>query len=164
VVYAYLWYPAEAPAADAPKAVYNQWPLPFSTTSDDWYSSTGRTVYQDLPVAPGPWPLILFSSGGGGAAFAHIYEGAKFASHGVHFVAMTHVREGNLGVPGVPTDPPDVRRKNRVLDVKYLLDVLLEWNQRSDHPFYQTIDTGAIFGGGHSLGGRTMVAATSRFE
>jgi hypothetical protein len=102
-----------------------------------------------VSVEPGPHPVLVHLPGGGTPGFVYIYEGVKFASYGFIFASVTHSRV-TARVRG------ELER-----DAKYILDELLSWNQTEGNFFYQTINPETIFGGGHSIGGRTWLARTS---
>jgi hypothetical protein len=91
--------------------------------------------------------------GGGGPGLAYSFEGVKFASHGFVFVSVTHV--ANLRDPAT-------NRCALEQDARLLQGTLLAWNRTSGSLLQGAIDEGKIFGGGHSLGGRTWIARTSQ--
>jgi hypothetical protein len=157
-----IWYPTEDDVSNKSVAVYEQvipdpgsptglTVLPFTITAADYAPFVeGRLVYEGVGVAPGPHPLVVHLPGGPrNPGIVHIYEGVKFASHGFIFVSVTHR----------PTPPAQLCA--RELDAKFVLDQLLSWNQTPENFFYSAFDPEAVFGGGHSVGARTVIARTS---
>jgi hypothetical protein len=162
-----IWYPTADDVSNKEIAEYPQYlspsvSVPFSLPAEYYRPYVeGKLVYQSksidingspidgVSVEPGLHPVLVHLPGGGAPGFIYIYEGVKFASHGFIFISVTH----SPVTPGV--------RGQLERDAKYILDQLLSWNQTEGNPFHQTINPEAIFGGGHSLGGRTWLARTS---
>ena len=106
----------------------------------------GLLVRGGPPVEAGEHPVFIHLPGGGAPGAVYIYEGVKFASHGFIFVSVTHLISNTCDLD---------------LDAKLVLDELMARNETAGNLFYHTIDPEAIFGGGHSIGGRTWIAMTS---
>jgi hypothetical protein len=149
-----IWYPA-GDVAGRPLASYPTVvpappiliTLPFHFDAEDLAGFVeGRLEYQDAPPAAGAHPVVVHLAGGGAPGLVYLFEGIKLASHGFVFVSVTH---------------PDAVPCNLDGDARWVLDTLLAWNQTPGHRFQGAFDADAIFGAGHSLGGRTWIARTS---
>jgi hypothetical protein len=166
-----IHYPAAA--ATGSPAVYDQWPFPFTVSSNDWVASVNKAVWAGADVAPGTHPALLFSSGGGGAIFSDVYAFTRYASHGFIVIGMTHTRECNVGtcMPQHPyyteettPDPQPVRLRQRMLDARLVLDAALDCQRPPGDLLCGRIDAQHLFLGGYSIGGAAAIALTSRVK
>jgi|GEM_PF-4445673 len=149
-----IWYPTSDDVSNKPLAVYQQVipipglpVLPFVFDAGDMSQFVeGRLVYEGVAVDSGTHPLFVHLPGGASPGWLFPYEAVKFASHGFIFVAVTH---------------PDGIVCQLDRDAKLVLDQLMAWNETEGNLFNHSIDTEAVFGGGHSFGGRTWLGRTS---
>jgi predicted dienelactone hydrolase len=129
-----LYYPSTAAAV---AGVERDTPLPGLVTP----------THRDVALAPGTFPLVLFSPGLLGTPSEYVHLASHLASHGVLVAGVTH--HGELA-PEVTTDRP--------LDVSALLDQLLAFAGEPGHFLENAIDGSRIGAAGHSLGGYTVLA------
>ena len=115
--------------------------------------------YRDVARAPGTFPLIVYSHGGGGIRFENAIKMEHLASHG--FVVVS------ADTPGAdllnPDGDPDAF-ENKPLDVSFLIDRFLAFNGEAGHFLEDAIDPARIGGTGWSFGGYAVTAlATGPF-
>jgi dienelactone hydrolase len=164
----YVWYPV-APGAitgATPEAQYPLEPftnaLPVATSSDFESYGMGRAYHQPAAAA-GPFPLVLFSPGWGGAAYSDaLYLGTSLARRGFVVAALTHWgdRAAPVLVPGEPLDHTSMSAWNRPRDMSFALSDLLAKNVTTGHLLQGAIASGSIYAAGWSWGGlASMVLA-----
>jgi predicted dienelactone hydrolase len=113
-------------------------------------------AYRDVALAPGEFPLILFSHGNGGIRFQSFFFVAHLASHG--FIVASPDHHGNtftdalLGI----VDPMVV--VNRPRDVQFLIDRFTAFDAEAGNAFEAAVDLSRIGMSGHSFGGLTTFA------
>jgi predicted dienelactone hydrolase len=140
------WYPVDAD--DAPDAPLTEYLLlgPVSLPSE--------VAVDDLPVSERPGQTLL--------VFSHGYQGIRIqsfelmealASHG--FIVISPEHTGNAQAS--PTDTFDEAAANRVPDVSFLIDMMVERNRNPDDPFYGRIDEKSVGVVRHSFGAMTIV-------
>lgn len=168
-----VWYPAE-PDSDAsfasyplrvPVPVLGLFEFPFQIDSELVSAAiqadvppnpspheplSTASVYGNVDSLPGPWPALVHLPGGNSPAFPHIYEGMKYASHGIIFVSIAFsYSDLNDGF----------------CDLSFLaegvLDTLQDWNRDPSHLLFESVNEEAIFGSGFSMGARTWFGRTS---
>ena len=110
-------------------------------------------AYRDVAIAPGPFPLVLFSHGNGGIRFQSFFFAAHLASHG--YVVVTPDHHGNTFTDTFAD--PNVAA-NRPLDLSFLIDQFLAFNGEAGNRFQGSILPEAIGASGHSFGGFTVFA------
>jgi predicted dienelactone hydrolase len=153
-------------------------PGPRPVTTEIWYPSTAAAVagkdryvvnlfgfdvaktptYRDVAIAPGPFPLVLFSHGNGGIRFQSIFLAAHLASHGYVVASPDHHGNTFLDLAQGIVDPIASDAVNRPLDMMFLLDQLLAMNGMSGNFFDGAMDASEIGMSGHSFGGYTTFA------
>jgi predicted dienelactone hydrolase len=115
--------------------------------------------YRDVARAPGTFPLIVHSHGGGGIRFENAIKMEHVASHG--FVVVS------ADTPGADLLSPDGDPnafENKPLDVTVLIDRFLAFNGEAGHFLEGAIDPSRIGGTGWSFGGYAVTAlATGPF-
>lgn len=142
-----VYYPAtDAATAGVPKDVIKVLGLDI----------VASPAYRDVPVAPGPFPLVLFSHGNNGIRFQSFFFAAHLASHG-YVVACPDHRGNTFVDAGAGIIDPDVA-KNRPLDLSFLIDQFLAFNDSGGDAFEGAIDPTRIGVSGHSFGGYTAFA------
>jgi predicted dienelactone hydrolase len=118
--------------------------------------------YPGEPAAPlRPYPLIVFSHGGGGNRRSATYLGDHLAAHGYAVAALDHseVIAADLARPDGETAAQRAARieaiiASRVPDVRFLLDLVLDGGVAGVRADPERI--GLV---GHSFGGWTVLAA-----
>jgi predicted dienelactone hydrolase len=109
-------------------------------------------TYRDVPLAPGTFPLVIVSPGGGLSHWLYVYLAAHLASHG--FLVATIDHDGDrFGLSG-----DLARNTNRPLDLSELLDQLLSPGDGPASFLAGVIDPERIGAVGHSLGGYAVSA------
>jgi predicted dienelactone hydrolase len=109
-------------------------------------------TYRDVPLAPGTYPLVLFSPGSPSSHWGYVYLLAHLASHGFLVAAIDH-----HGDQFPSTTDPD-RLINRPLDLSAVLDQLLAPGDGPASLLAGAIDPERIGAEGHSAGGYTATA------
>jgi len=149
-------------------------PGPRQLTTEVYYPSTSEAVagvpldteqvlvpaptYRDVARAPGIFPLIVYSHGGGGIRYESAFKLAHLASHGFVVFSADHP-----GSDAVNVDDPD-DFENRPLDVRFLIDQALASNAEPGNFLEGSIDSLRIGGMGWSFGGYAVLAlATGPF-
>jgi len=127
-----VWYPA-APSAAEPEA---------------------RDVQLDARAAP--YPLVVFGHGLSSFRRQSASYTQHLASHG-YVVASPDFPLSNLTSPGGPRLAAVIEQPG---DVSFLIDSLLEFNDRRGHLLEGAIDGEAVGITGHSLGGLTTLLTT----
>ena len=97
--------------------------------------------------------LLLFSHGYGGISNQSIDLMEFLASHG--FVVVSPEHTGNAQASF--TDDFDTAAANRVPDLSFLIDTMLERNELESDPFYQRLKNTEVGVVGHSFGGMTTL-------
>lgn len=109
----------------------------------------------DAPPEPGPWPLVVFSHGLGGAGPNYAATLRVWASAGYVVVAPSYPLS-NTNAPGGPS-PSDI--PEQTADVAYLIDWAVEQSDATDGPLAGMVDPERVGVSGHSLGGFTSLGA-----
>lgn len=144
-----IYYPSTPEAvAEVPRDVANLLGIPLIATP----------TYRDVARAPGKFPMIVYSHGGGWVRFDNAMKMAHLASHGFVVVSADH--------PGsdlqTPLDPNSF--VDRPLDVRFLIDTFLGFDAEPGHWLEGAIDGDRIGGTGWSFGGYAVTAlATGPF-
>ncbi len=117
---------------------------------------TETPAFRDVAIAPGTFPLILFSHGNNGIRFQSFAFAAHLANHGFIVVAPDH--HGNTFIDTLAGVFDANVVVNRPLDMSFVLDSFLAFNQEGGNFFEDTIDPNKIGMSGHSFGGYTTFA------
>jgi len=112
--------------------------------------------YRDVAIAPGPFPMVLFSHGNDGIRFQSFFFTAHMASHG--YVVVTPDHRGNTFVDALLGIVDPNVAVNRPLDMSFLIDQFLAFDGESGNFFANAIDPNRIGASGHSFGGYTVLA------
>ena len=147
-----VWYPSRPrDVVGTPKSVIDlllaQTPSPLA--------------YDNPTVAPGRFPLVVFSHGSGGIRFQSWFLMEHLASHGFIVAAPDHT--GNTAVDAIfgSSTPFAVSARNRPLDVSLVITRMLERGQTEADAFDHHLLRRKIAVMGHSFGGFTAVAAAA---
>jgi predicted dienelactone hydrolase len=143
-----VWYPAETEDPATPHEL-----IPGLGFEAD------LSTVDAAPSTDGPFPLVVFSHGSGGLRqqSASILE--TIVSHGFVVVAADHI--GNTAIDRLlgSQTPPDVTARNRVLDVRLLVDEI-EAGRLADG----LADADRLAVMGHSAGGFTALATAAGYD
>jgi predicted dienelactone hydrolase len=142
-----VYYPSTSAAvAGVPRDVVSVFNIPIVATP----------AYRDVGIAPGPFPLVLFSHANSGIRFQSFFFAAHLASHG--YVVGTPDHHGNTFTDLLDRIvDPDVAA-NRPRDLSFLIDQFLAFNSEAGNRFQGAILPEAIGASGHSFGGFTAFA------
>jgi predicted dienelactone hydrolase len=162
-----VWYPAtKQSVAGKPEATYDiaDWlppglkkliPAGYSVT----YPSGGVT---GVPVAPGRYPLVVFSHGYAGFRDQSTFLTSRLASWGFVVAAPDHYSRDLTEVLGGPTAA--TAKTTDVQDLKATIALMKAKDESAASPFAHHVDLGLIGAVGHSAGGAAVeaLAATDR--
>jgi predicted dienelactone hydrolase len=158
----YVWYPVDPGSitASTPEAVYPLDPL-YKTwmlsTSSDWEKYGIDGAYQEAPPsAHAPFPLVIFSPGWQGEAWAHISDATRLASHGFVVAVLYHFGDGWW--PWEPFDHIALAAWNRPRDMSFALTDLLAKNSNAGSPFHGLMQPDQVVASGWSIGGYASMA------
>jgi len=113
-------------------------------------------AYRDVAIAPGPFPLVVFSHGNNGIRIQSFFFAAHLASHGYVVVSPDH--HGNTFVDTLMGIIDPQSPVNRPLDMSFLIDRFLAFNDEPGNFYQGAIDPERIGASGHSFGGFTVFA------
>lgn len=152
VLPAYIWYPADVAAtADAVATVY---PLQGDAGIES------PLAFNDIPIdASTTRGLLVFSHGSGGTNDQSTPLMEHLASHG--FVVVSPEHTGNTSSDN--SDSYEVVSANRVPDVSFIIDSMLELNEPGMGPFSGAINAEQIGVLGHSFGGFTAIGTAAGY-
>ena len=144
-----IWYPAdpEGVAGAERTRVILQAPLGIDS----------EVAYEQVPVAQGPLPVLVFSHGYQGIRLQSVPLMEALASHG--FVIATVDHTGNT--QSTPDDSFDEAAANRVPDVSAVIDELLARSETASDRFAGALDAERIGVLGNSFGAMTAVGMAS---
>ena len=142
-----VYYPStEAAVAGLPMDVVRVTGIDLATTP----------AFRDAAIAPGSFPLVLFSHGNGGIRFQSFFFAAHLASHG--FVVVSPDHHGNTFIDALSeVEDPD-SATNRPLDMSFLIDTFTAFDAEAGNFFEAAVDLEKIGMSGHSFGGYTSFA------
>ena len=149
-----VWYPAAADAVGDP-SIYQF--LPGIEFASD-------LALADVAVSTdGPFPLVVYSHGSGGLRYVASFFTELLASHGVVVASVDHV--GNTAVEMITGSQPPREQIafDRVGDVEFLIDRMLDDSAATGGQFSGSIDPERIGVTGHSFGGFTALAAVGGY-
>jgi predicted dienelactone hydrolase len=181
----------EPVSADRHQVGYRRTNLTFKTPSgeerrrqlDLWYPTAAEEeainyrgqkgmAARNAEVAPGRYPLLLFSHGYLGVSDQSIFLTEACARAGYIVASMNH-GDALVNIFQKKQDPPkfaefakwtDAKYRDRQEDVVALLDQMLAWNKAADSTFSGRIDEQHVGGMGHSLGGYTMLGLAGGWQ
>lgn len=142
-----VYYPSTAAAVEGvPRDVATVLGIPVVETP----------AFRNVDLAPGTFPLVLFSHGNNGIRIQSFFFAAHLASHG--YVVASPDHHGNTFVDTLAGIVDDRSAINRPLDMSFLIDELLALNGDPESFLAGAIDPAAIGMSGHSFGGYTTFA------
>jgi predicted dienelactone hydrolase len=156
-----VWYPAtKASVAGKSEATYDlvNWlpaalkkliPAGFTVS----YPSGG---VRGVPVAPGRYPLVVFSHGYAGFRDQSTFLMARLASWGFVVAAPDHFSRDLTEVLGGPTAA--TAKTTDVGDLKATIALMDAQGASASSPFHGHVDTGLVGAVGHSAGGAAVEA------
>ncbi len=152
-----IWYPADAPSGEEARypldPVYGRGP-PAPSSLYETYGVDGAT--REPPVSEdAPFPLVLFSTGSGGAAAQHVSFAARLASHGFVVAVFQHFGSGVWAWEPRYGGQLDVI--NRPLDLSFALTGLLSFAATPGHLLEGAIREDQVAAAGWSFGGYTAM-------
>ncbi len=156
-----VWYPATpASVKGKPRATYDitSWlPPSLKKLIPTGYSvsyPSGGVV--GAPMAPGRYPLVVFSHGYAGFRQQSTFLTASLASWGFVVAAPDHFSRDLTEVLGGPTGA--TTQTTDVADLKATISLMRSENATPSSPFYQHVDAHLIGAVGHSAGGAAVEA------
>ncbi len=156
-----VWYPAtKASVAHKPEASYNvaAWlPAPLKKLVPAGFSVTYPSGgVRGVPVAPGRYPLVVFSHGDAGFRDQSTFLTAHLAMWGFVVAAPDHDSRDLTEVLGGPTGAK--AKTTDVGDLRATISLLSSENASSSSPFSGHVDTSLVGAVGHSAGGAAVEA------
>lgn len=134
-----IWYPAPADAGPVDRRY-------------------GAVLNAPLASDGAPFPLLMFSHGSCGTPTQSLFLTPLLASYGMIVAAPPHPGNELQDYPNCGTLQEEVDSfQNRVADIEFVLDSLLQLNSDPTSFFYQSIDPAHIGMSGHSFGGQTTL-------
>jgi len=175
-----IWYPAQDQARRMPKNKFSDF-IPGGRTPeiDELIAKTYKTsaaevdklywneAHRNAPVRAGRFPLVIFSHGNGGSRHQNTFWCDYLASHGYILVSPDHTGNARWTVLDGKVIPSQSGErlnsaKDRPLDVCFLLDQMIRWDQGGDPRFAGHIDTDRAAVTGMSFGSFTAHWAADR--
>ncbi|MFN8377860.1 MAG: hypothetical protein U0452_04240 [Anaerolineae bacterium] len=148
-----IWYPAQAPAADAEPFTYPAEPRALAYAGPLFFPRTGEAYADAVPATEGaPYPLVIYSHGGWSYRWLQTEYAEHLASHG--FVVMATDHED---APPVGAMLPHFEL-SRQWDVSQLIDYA-DQISAADGSLAGLIDTDRVGVTGYSAGGFTALLA-----
>lgn len=118
---------------------------------------------KDAPVrhGDGRYPLVMFSHGAFGIRYQSIFYTVPLASHGYVVVSPDHEKNSlyDLILAGFDSSHIAESAVARPKDIRFLMDVMGQWDADPTNDFYKTIGADNVGITGHSFGGYTCFAA-----
>lgn len=152
------WFSPSGPAAGGSFAVgvrhlsFSRGPdRPLPTTV--WYPASGEAragVEADVEVARGRFPIVLFSHGLPSLPETYAAVGTQLAAAGFLVVAPTYPHTNSTTIMPTMADVP-----RQPADAFYVVDAILDLDERGSDPFAGHVDTTRYAAAGHSAGGFT---------
>ncbi|MCU1393815.1 MAG: Alpha/beta hydrolase family [Ilumatobacteraceae bacterium] len=152
-----VWYPAVAAGGDDARSSYE--PIPGIVFR-------AANAFDDAPVEPGRYPLVLLSHGRTGMRFAYAMLAEALAARGAIVVAPDHVGDVMTDWLGGTFVDDRTNEVNRVGDSGFVLDVMLGTTEATtpsglEPALLASVDAGRIASIGHSYGAYTALAAAA---
>ena len=170
-----VWYPTQtnngnqSEYMDYPTFQWlkNRSPVPLITIPNNAYLFVRPHGRNNTPIAPGVFPVLIFSPGYDGVYQIYTSFIEDAISHGFVVVSINHPYVSGItvfpdgrtvGLATVPTDPTEqaaffnMSLRTIVGDAKYVLDVVTEMNE-TDPVFAGHFDLSRVGMYGHSFGG-----------
>ncbi len=175
-----IWYPAMDAAKQMPKNKYSDF-IPGGVTPEieelivKTYKMSAAEVdklywneaHRNAPVREGRFPLVVFSHGNGGSRQQNTFWCDCLASHGYIIVSADHTGNARWTIIDgkvIPFQSAERAKSaiDRPLDVVFLLDQMIRWDQGGDPRFAGHIDTDHAAIAGMSYGSFTAHWAADR--
>lgn len=151
-----VWFPIEPGSGGDPHR--------YELLPGVYFESPNAFSSEAASIAPGTFPLVLYSHGSGGVRYVHSDFAEVLATHGRIVVAPDHT--GNTATDTIlgTSDDPNLIAVNRVTDAGAVLDAFTAGDVEAIAPFTDAIDADRIAISGHSFGGFTALGAVSGFD
>ncbi|RYG66535.1 acetylhydrolase [bacterium] len=120
------------------------------------------------PTGPGPFPVVLFSHGLGGARENYTYLGEYWAKHGFVVLHFQHIGSddavwrGAGGIAALRQAATPLNAVNRARDVSFAIDQLETLNKDTAWPLHGKLDLAHIGMAGHSFGANTTLMVSGQ--
>jgi predicted dienelactone hydrolase len=168
-----IWYPTTKEFYDShPKFTYDiKADAAMAPGYEDVVAMIGDVEVGSFPVdavkdAPvrhgdGRYPLVMFSHGAFGIRYQSIFYTIPLASHGYIVVSPDHEKNDLYDLIKQGFDSSHLAESSvaRPKDIRYLMDVMGQWDADPANDFYKTIGADNVGITGHSFGGFTCFAA-----
>jgi predicted dienelactone hydrolase len=144
-----VWYPADRASTTGASAATYPLSAIFGMESD--------VALDQVAVRQDSLALLIFSHGYGGINRQSIALMEALASHGFIVAAPEHTGNAQNSF----TDTFDAAASNRVPDLSFVIDTMLNRGEDADDIFYNRIDPELIGALGHSFGGMTVIGSAT---
>lgn len=149
-----VWYPAD-PSTTGEPSVYSFLPgIEFAA----------ENALADVAVSTdGPFPLVVYSHGSGGLRYVASFFTELLASHGFVVASVDHAGNTAVDTIGGSEPPREQIAYDRVLDVDFLIDQMIEQSGTAGGRFSDSIDPERVGVTGHSFGAFTSLASAGGY-
>lgn len=141
-----VWYPAEVTSAGAPS--------PYELLPGAAFTAAAE---QDVAVAPGPHPLLVWSHGRTATRSSYALLCEAIAARGFVVIAPEHAGDSLTDWLSGRSVDDDTNERDRVADTRVVLDAVFEPDGPLN-PVAAGVDPDRVAAAGHSYGGFTALS------